>query len=44
MTSIDWKTWDFGDFIIIYIYVLLKNNVVFNKKVNENSRKAARAM
>jgi hypothetical protein len=43
MTSIDRKTWDFGD-IIIYIYVLLKNNVVIKKNVNENARKAAKTM
>jgi hypothetical protein len=30
--------------IIIYIYVLLKNNVVIKKKLNENGRKAATTM
>jgi len=30
------------EIIIIYIYVLLKNNVVIKKNVNENARKAAK--
>jgi hypothetical protein len=30
--------------IVIYIYVLLKNNVMIKKKVNENTRKAAKTM
>jgi len=32
------------EIIIIYLYVLLKNNVVIKKKVNENARKAARTI
>jgi len=32
------------EIIIIYLYVLLKNNVVFKNKVNENTRQAARTM
>jgi hypothetical protein len=44
MTSIDRKTRDFGDLIIIYIYELLKNNVVSKKKVIENARNAAKTM
>jgi len=32
------------EIIIIYIYVLLKHNVVIKKKVNENARKAAKIM
>jgi len=28
----------------IYLYVLLKNNVVIKEKVNENTRKAAKTM
>jgi len=32
------------EIIIIYLYVLLKNNVVIKKKVNEIARKAARSM
>jgi len=32
------------EIIIIYIYVLLKNNIVIKKKVNENARKAAKTM
>jgi len=32
------------EIIIIYIYGLLKNNVVIKKKVNENARKAAKTM
>jgi len=30
------------EIIIQYIYVLLKNNVVIKKKVNKNTRKAAK--
>jgi len=29
------------EIIIIYFYVLLKNNVVIKKKVNENAKNAA---
>jgi len=32
------------EIIIIYLYVLLKNNVVIKKEVNENTRKAAKTM
>jgi len=32
------------EIIIIYIYVLLKHNIVIKKKVNENARKAAKTM
>jgi hypothetical protein len=32
------------EIIITYLYVLLMNNVVIKKKVNENARKAARTM
>jgi hypothetical protein len=31
------------EIIIIYNYVLLKNNVVIKKKINENARKAAKS-
>jgi len=43
MTSIDQRH-GILEIIIIYSYVLLKNNVVIKKKVNENTRKAARMM
>jgi len=32
------------EIIIKYIYVLLKNNVVIKKKLNETARKAAKTM
>jgi len=32
------------DIIIIYLYILLKNNVVIKKKVNEKASKAAKTM
>jgi len=44
MMSSDRKTRDFGDYYYIYIYVLLKHNIVVKKKVNENARKPAKTM
>jgi len=43
MTSIDHKAQDL-EIIIIYLYVLLKNNVVIKMKAKENVRKAAKTM
>jgi len=43
MTSIDLRH-GILEIISIYSYVLLKNNAVIKKKVNENARMAARTM